>query len=273
MEYHKINELQLSMITAGLMRFEDETNLEEFILSCLEQGINTFDTADIYQRGANELLLGQFIKKHPHLRSKMHIISKCGIVFPGFKEGVSIGHLDHTYDHIINSVKTSLTKLNTSYLDLILIHRPSPISNYLEMAKALAFLKKEGLVKEIGVSNFYPQQCDALQFYLNEYGLKIVANQIEINPFSIEHFKNYNFEYMSINNIVAMAWSPLGGLYHHLDNPSNEPILTKINELAVKYQVDSVEIIYAWTNSLPIKPIIVTGTTKLSNLDLAIKSF
>ena len=122
MEYIKIKntDLNVSRIALGCMRISnmDIASLEKLITTALDLGINFFDHADIYGRGKSESLFGEVLKRRPELRKKMIIQTKCGI---------RSGFYDLSKEHIIESVNQSLKRLNTDYIDVLLLHRPDAL--------------------------------------------------------------------------------------------------------------------------------------------------
>lgn len=118
MEYIKIKNTDLNVwrIALGCMRISnmDIASLEKLITTALDLGINFFDHADIYGCGKSESLFGEVLKRRPELRKKMIIQTKCGI---------RSGFYDLSKEHIIESVNQSLKRLNTDYIDVLLLHR------------------------------------------------------------------------------------------------------------------------------------------------------
>ena len=95
----------------------------------------------------------------------------------------------HTDSH---QAEKSLTNLRTDYIDILLLHRPSPFFNPEEVAKAFAHLKQSGKVLFFGVSNFSALQQSMLAAYSD---VPLVTNQVEISPYCLEHFDNGNMDY------------------------------------------------------------------------------
>lgn len=202
---------EFSRIIAGAWRWHTVSQgiVERLIHTALDEGITTFDHADIYGDHSNEETFGNVIKKNPSLREKMQLVSKCGIKFKSEKRPATwIKHYDTSKEHIIWSVENSLKMLGTDHLDLMLIHRPDPLLNPTEVAEAFSQLKEEGKVLHVGVSNFTPGQFRMLQHYLD---FPLVTNQIEISLSRVESFFNGDLDVLLEHEASAMAWSPLGG--------------------------------------------------------------
>jgi predicted oxidoreductase len=202
---------EFSRIIAGAWRWHTVSQdiVERLIHTSLDEGITTFDHADIYGDHSNEEIFGNVIKKDPSLREKMQLVSKCGIKFKSAKRPATvIKHYDTSKEHIIWSVENSLKMLGTDRLDLMLIHRPDPLLNPTEVAEAFSSLKEQGKVLQFGVSNFTPGQFRMLQHYLD---FPLVTNQIEISLSRVESFFNGDLDVLMEHEASAMAWSPLGG--------------------------------------------------------------
>ena len=186
--------LRVSRFALGFWRLNEwkmsPQELLYFIESVLDTGITTFDHADIYGDYSCETLFGEALKRNPALRHKMQLVTKCGIKLPSEKfPGRKINFYDTSYDHILQSVHRSLKNLQTDHLDLLLIHRPDPLMDPAETARAFEELHKAGTVLHFGVSNFLPSDTEMLQAYLN---FPLVTNQVEISPLHLDHFENGN---------------------------------------------------------------------------------
>ncbi|MCS5980968.1 aldo/keto reductase [Klebsiella pneumoniae subsp. pneumoniae] len=130
--------------------------LVSFIEQHLDLGVTTVDHADIYGDYQCEAAFGEALKRAPHLRSRMEIVSKCGIATRARAEN-TIGHYITDRDHIVLSAEQSLRNLATDHLDLLLIHRPDPLMDAAdEVAEAFLALHHSGKVRHFGVSNLTP---------------------------------------------------------------------------------------------------------------------
>lgn len=172
MKYVNIGGIDCSRLMLGSMRIADKPlrNIERLVNTALEIGINTFDHADIYGGGACEKLYGELIKNDPSLRSKTVLQTKCGICG---------GRYDLGYKHMIESVEGSLKRLNTEYIDILLLHRPDTLMRPDEIARAFDELSKNGKVRVFGVSNFSAYQIDYLQSVVDQ---TLYINQLQTSP-------------------------------------------------------------------------------------------
>lgn len=275
MEYVSIGKnTKLSRIIQGFWRLQNwnmtTKELTVFLEGCMERGVTTFDTAEIYGMDSEcEKQIGQALCENPSFREKIQLITKTGI--SRIKRGDQVfGYYDTTYERIKNSCKDSLKRLKTDYIDVYLIHREDPCMDPYETARALLELKKEGLVKEIGVSNFDPFKFDALQYAANG---ELVTNQIEWNPVCFEHFNSGMIDLLGKQKISPMIWSPLaGGKLFTEKEGIYARAYKKIQEIAKRYEVEEETIVYAWLLYHPMKAIPINGSRKLYRLDYAINA-
>lgn len=250
---------------------------ETIIRTALDLGINFFDHADIYCYGKSEMVFSHVLKTSPHLRPSIMIQSKCGIVLG------EIDRYDFSYEHIIASAEGSLKRLGTDYLDVFLLHRPDPLVEPEEVAKAFRDLKEKGKVRWFGVSNHTPGQIELLQKYLTD---PIITNQIEFNPIHtdlIDQGVNFNYEsslsdknldaieYCRMKDITLQAWSPLaqGRLSGRVDLESGAKIAAcslVVKELAEEKRVKPEAIILAWILRHPAKIQPIPGVTNTERL-------
>ncbi|MFW5916285.1 MAG: aldo/keto reductase [Bacteroidota bacterium] len=277
METIKISEnLEMSRIVQGFWRLKnwDMNNQEllRFVEEALDIGVTTFDHADVYGDYMCEALFGQIFRLKPGLRKRMQLVTKCGIKMMSdkFPERM-IKHYDTGYEHIIFSVEQSLKNLHTDHIDLLLIHRPDPLMDPAETAKAFEELESQGKVLNFGVSNFTPMQFEMLD---RHFGGPLVTNQVEISPYNLEHFQNGNIEFFLREGIHPMAWSPLSG--GKIFEPGDEKGIrtkTKLKEIAKTLGVEATDrVIYAWLLTHPAGIIPIVGTGKIERLEKAVQS-
>lgn len=237
-----------------------------------ELGISTIDQADIYGDYSCEAIFGDALKLNPGLRKELQIVSKCGIKLLSDKfPDRTLKHYDYSKKYIIQSVENSLSNLKTDYLDVLLLHRPSPFFDAAEVAETFAELKQSGKVLHFGVSNFAPHQMDLLNAFLRN---PLVTNQVEISPYCLDYFQNGTVEMMQKNQLSAMAWSPLAG--GKLLNPTDEKgirVLKILQEIAAELDESHIDkVIYAWLLKHPSNILPVVGTGKIERLKLAVEA-
>ena len=154
-------------------------------------------------------MFGRGLALEPSLREQMCIVSKCGILFPNKAlPWMKAKHYDNSRKHIVWSAERSVRSLQCGYLDLLLIHRPSPCANPEEIAGAFDELRRRGLVRRFGVSNFPVPKFRMLQSYLAE---PLLTNQIEASPLHLNAFDDGTIDLALRMRIRPMVWSPLAG--------------------------------------------------------------
>ena len=236
------------------------TEMSNLIERALALGINTFDHADIYGGYTTETSFGAAFKACKVERSNVQFISKCGIQYPSDARPLKVKHYDYSAKHIMGSVEQSLQNLNTDYLDLLLLHRPSPLMNPHEIAKAFDQLKSQGKVKSFGVSNFTPAQMSLLRTEnLIEW------NQLECSLTQSKTMFDGTTDYLMQHQIGTMAWSPLGS-YFKKENEQNERLKPLIKKMCATYNATEDQILLAWLLSHPAQIYPVVGTTQASRL-------
>ncbi|WP_299370939.1 aldo/keto reductase [uncultured Tateyamaria sp.] len=206
--------LNFSRIVYGMWRLADDTDtsvahVQAKIHACLDQGITTFDQADIYGGYVAEAVLGEALRADTGLRSKMEIVTKCDIVAPvGRYADAPVKYYDTSRAHIMQSVENSLRDMAIDHIDLLLIHRPDPFMDHHETGAALDEAVASGKVGAVGVSNFRPWDWTLLQSAMKT---PLVTNQIEISLSAIDPFTNGDLAFHQQHGQPLMAWSPLGG--------------------------------------------------------------
>lgn len=236
--------------------------------TCIDQGITTFDHADIYGGYTTESDFGKAFKQSQINRNDIQLISKCGIAYVSPNRSNNIKHYNYSKDYIINSVETSLKNLETDYLDALLLHRPSPLMHPYEVMEAIAKLGQEGKIKSFGVSNFTPSQVELIA---SEVPVEI--NQIE---FSITHhipMFDGTLDQMMTKNMAPMAWSPLGSVFKE-DTEQTRRIHKCLGGLMDKYNATEDQLLLAWILKHPanIHPVIgTTNTTRIKEANQALQ--
>lgn len=265
--------MKFSKIISGTMTWGqwgkalNTAQMTELIEVCLEQGITTFDHADIYGGYTTEAAFGEAFKQSGVSRDKVQLISKCGIQYTAeLRPENRVKHYDLSADYIIWSAEQSLKNLKTDYLDLLLLHRPSPLMDPDEMALAAEKLKSSGKIKALGVSNFTPSQTDLLSAKT-----EVLANQIQFSATHFESMLNGDLDHMLTNGIQPMAWSPLGAVFRE-DTEQTRRIKQLLFELIEKYKATADQLLLAWILKHPAGIIPVIGTTDPSRIANSVKA-
>jgi predicted oxidoreductase len=261
-----MSKIPFSKIIAGTMTWgiwgKNCTTEQMIILmnSCLESGITTFDHADIYGGYTTENDFGKAFSESKINRNDIQLISKCGIQMISDNRNNTIKHYSYSKDYIISSAEQSLKNLQTDYLDLLLLHRPSPLMQADEIAEAVEKLKITGKILDFGVSNFTPSQCNLI-----ETKTKINYNQIEFSITHLDPMLDGSLDHMQTNRITPMCWSPLGTVFRK-DDEQSQRIQKTANELASKYEVSNDVILLSWILKHPAGILPVCGTADKNRL-------
>ena len=259
----------LSRLIAGVWRMAewqqspDETLA--FIEQCLELGITSFDHADLYGDYTCEAIFGRALKADPALRSRIQLVSKCGIkLVSKNRPNHHLKHYDTSYDHILVSVDNSLKSLQTDYLDLLLIHRPDPLMNADQVAAAFTQLQEAGKVLHFGVSNFRPSQVDLLASRLKR---PLVTNQVEISVMHLDPCLDGTLDHCQQLRMAPMAWSPLsGGELFAGESPKALRLRTTLGAIAELNQASIDQVALAWLLTHPAQILPILGTGNLERL-------
>lgn len=266
---------EFSQFAFGIWRLLDDPKgtspewVKEKVDACLEAGITTIDSADLYGDYKAEIAFGNFLNTYPEYEDKLEIVSKCGIQYCcDTRPDTRVKYYDYSKEYIRFSVEQSLEKLHIKSLDVLLFHRPSPLMNPKEMALACNELKSEGKVKHFGVSNFTHTQMEMLG---NE--MELVTNQVEAHPLHLTPYLDGTFDLNVKLGISPMIWSPLAG--GRIFNPSSESekrVFEKLSELSKKYEQPIDVLVYSWLLRHPSNPVIVIGTNKPERILLTKKA-
>lgn len=234
--------------------------------ACLDLGITTIDTAEIYGGYRVEEAIGAALARDAGVKAKMEIVSKAGIYVPcEFHPDRKTAYYNTSADRLVKSVEKSLKFLGVEALDLFLVHRPDWLTPHTDTADGLNRLLRDGKIRAAGVSNYSPAQFRALTSYVDT---PLVTNQVQFSPFCLDPMFDGTFEQCQEMRIHPMAWSPTGGGRLFQDGDEITRRLRPVLEgLSAKYGGASVDALcYAWILAHPSAPLVVTGTNKIERL-------
>lgn len=216
MEYVTLyNSVKMPILGYGVYQVTKE-ECERCVLDALKAGYRSIDTAQSY---FNEEEVGEAIQKSGVPRNEIFLTSKVWID-------------NYGYDKCRKSVETSMKKLKTDYLDLMLLHQP--FSDYYGAWRALEDLYREGKIRAIGVSNFYPDRLVDIASFSSVHPM---VNQVETHPFNQQVAAK---KYMDKYGVQIEAWAPFGegrgGLFEN-------PVLA---EIAQKHKKTTAQVMLRW---------------------------
>lgn len=272
MRYNKICEdLIVSEIALGCWRMdalEDEAAYK-VVQAALDEGINFFDNADIYGNGVSEEKFGKAWKHLGVKREDIYILSKAGI-------HAEEGFYDFSKEHILEAVEGSLRRLQTDYLDVLLLHRPDTLYEPAEIAEAFDVLQKSGKVKHFGVSNQNSFQISYLRKFVKQ---DIVFNQMQFNVthtnlidagLTVNNYFDTSIdrsdgalEYCRCNEIALQAWSPFQyGFFEgvYIDNPKYEKLNIELRKIAEMQASNTSAVAVAWILRHPAFKQVIIGS-------------
>ena len=246
----------------------------ESFLAALEVGITFYDHADFYGGTACESIFKDCLAAAAGSRERIFIATKVGIRWPH-------GYYDHSPAYIRESLEGSLSRMGIEYVDLYQLHRPDPLSHPAETAGVLDDLVDRGLVRTVGVSNYYPRQVMALKRYLRA---PIVSNQISLSLLRLDPI----YEGATGGNgdgvldqclelgITPLAYSPLGAgwLSGHRQAAADQPdrerierVLGAMVEMSPRYDgATPTQLAVAWLLRHPAKIIPIAGSNEPAHI-------
>ena len=282
-----VSELTLGTMTFGEgdyygLKFTFDTKKAKILVhKAMDNGINLFDTADMYGNGQSEVILGKALGKN---RKDVLISSKVS-----FRAGEQAFNAGVNAKHLIQQVHQSLKNLNTDYLDVLLLHNDDPITPIDETLKAMEYLVNQGMVRYIGFSNY--QAWKAATMIQRQKDLNyspFVASQMHYSILNRELERE--FIPMSLHHGVGMmVWSPLSSGFltgkYTRENPAPEDarlnsfdlglfdrelgytVVDKIKEIAARHDSTPVAVSIAWLLAKQVVSTVLVGVSKLSQLD------
>lgn len=260
----------MSRLIYGVWRLGDDVDtstahIVRKVEACLDQGITTFDHADIYGGYACEKLFGDAMQGRADLKGKMQTITKCDIMLTGepYPER-RVKYYDTSAAHINMSVENSLSRIGVDVIDMLLIHRPDPMMDHHETGAALDASVDSGNVRGIGVSNFMPWDIELLQSAMKH---PILTNQIEINVLHHAPFTNGQIAKAQQAAMPLMAWSSLaGGRLFDKSDEAAQRVMPRLVEIGEAHGVGADAVAVAWLLAHPANIMPVVGTNNIDRI-------
>jgi len=222
----------------------------------IECGVSEFDLANIYGDYSCEREFGEALKQSQISRSSVTLISKMGIEIPSLVRGNSVKHYNYSKENIVSCVEQSLRSLQTDYLDVLLLHRPSPLLDAIEVSEAISNLISSGKIRSFGVSNFLPEQVMLLHKQI-----KVEHNQIS---FSLVDFRSMENGYLEAFASLELNVSAYSTVLNAVSG-SNE-LRRTLEVISEKHNVSAAAICVAWVLNHPLVSSAVIGTAKLERI-------
>jgi len=240
--------------------------MENLIQLCIENKITTFDHADIYGSYTTEADFGKAFHNSKISREKLQLITKCGIQMIAESRPNKIKHYDYSRDYIVWSVEESLKKLKTDYVDVFLLHRPSPLMQADEIAEAVEKLKAEGKIIDFGLSNFTSSQTELIR-----QKTEVSYNQVQFSATNFEPMVDGSFDYMQTHGIRPLSWNPLGTVFRE-DTKKTRRLKKLLADLVKKYGFGSDTLLLAWILKHPSAVIPIAGTVNIARIQSLMKA-
>ena len=210
----KPTDISQPQLIAGFMKWGkwgkqlSTDQMKSLIENLIDLDITFFDHADIYGDYTTEEEFGKAIDQSNLKREQYQICTKLGIQLPNGERNTTVKHYQYDQDYVLATVRRSVELLKCKYIDVLLLHRPSPLMNEKEIVDAIKMLQDEQLVKLFGVSNWNAFQLDTISKYIN-----IHFNQIELSLTQSSALEDGTLDKMKELDIKLMTWSPLGDFY------------------------------------------------------------
>ncbi len=262
-----LGQFDVGPISYGLWRFtnDDLGAAQALIEAALDNGMNLIDTSDVYGFdwggtgfGTVEALLGQVLAAAPELRDRMVLATKGGIIPPT--------PYDSGAEYLRAACEASLARLHTDVIDVYQVHRPDMFTHPAEVAATLSALRDEGKIREVGISNYTPDQYDALAAHLP---FPIASTQPEYSVLHLDPLRDGTFDRCMRDGVIPMAWSPLGGgrlFTAAADGGPSDELAEILDGLAERENVDRAAIAVAFVLAHPSQAIAIIGTQNLDRI-------
>lgn len=222
----------------------------------IDCGVNEFDLANLYGDYSCEKEFGNAFRNLNVSRESVCLISKMGIETPSVPRGNSVKHYNYSRNHIVGSVEQSLRDLQTNYLDVLLLHRPSPLLELSEVAAAITDLISSGKIRSFGVSNFLPEQID---WMLKQ--VKVEHNQISFSLSDYSAMENGYLEAFASRALHVSAYSPILNLVN-----TSRDLKELLVIFAEKYNVTEATVCVAWVLKHPLVASCIIGTSRIDRI-------
>jgi len=270
------NSPEFSSMAYGTWRMlDDGSSIQDInarLNRCVELGITTIDTAEIYGLYEVEEALGKALALSPGLRDRIEIVTKAGIYVPNERHpDRKVGFYSASGARLIKSLEKSLRLIGTDRIDLFLVHRPDWLASIDDTAGGLNQLLSDGRIRSAGVSNYSAAQFSALNSRMEQ---SLVTNQVEFHLLNMDPIDDGTFDQCQELKVQPMAWSPMaGGRLFDKENEAAVRLAQTAASLSEKYDQATLEqFAYTWIMAHPSRPLPVIGTNKIERIESAARS-
>ncbi|MGF2685218.1 aldo/keto reductase [Marinobacter sp. DUT-3] len=254
----------------GMMRLHDHpeltrpAKLADWVSARVDEGLTVFDHADIYGAGDCERLFGDALRAYPALAKRVRVITKAGIV-PAGQDSSSwqVKHYRAEADYLENAINNALASLAVEQIDTFLIHRPDPLLQAGDVARILENAVTSGKVRQIGVSNFLPEQW---RWLAQNTGLPLVCNQSQLSLAHTGPLFDGTLEAHLMDGLRWLAWSPLGG-----GNLAEQIPADVLDRARNETGLDETALAIAWLHQIPGAPVPVLGSMNPGRIHSALR--
>lgn len=265
---------EFSRLVYGTWRIIDDPTvtsqeLNRRINLCVDLGMTTLDTAEIYGLYEVEEALGKAIALSPGLRDKLEIVTKAGIYVPcKFHPDRHTAHYNASGARMVKSLEKSLRFLQTDHVELQLVHRPDWLTSADDTASGLNQLLRDGKIRSAGVSNYNVHQFELLNSRMEQ---PLVTNQLEFHLLHMDPIYDGTFNQCEQLRIAPMAWSPMAqGRIFDPKNEAAQRLKVAAEKMAPRYNGATLEqLAYAWLLAHPAQPLPILGTNKIERIESA----
>ncbi len=274
------------VLVGELVNKVDQYLADRMVHTCIDAGINLFDTADMYTSGQSEVMLGKALKAK---RQDVLIATKCG-----FRSGDSIISAGLSSRYILQSIENSLKRLDTDYIDLFFLHIPDPWTPLEETIRALEAAVQKGWIRYPAFSNYPAWKAQRIiDLQLSQHFTPMAGAQMYYSMLGRDLDSDYQ-DFLAANGLGLMAWSPLASGFlsgkYSKENPVPEgsrrakfdfppvdidkgyKVVDALRTIAEKHQASIAQVALAWVMQRSFVSSVLIGATKLEQLDDNLKS-
>ncbi|WP_245391719.1 aldo/keto reductase [Salinicola aestuarinus] len=260
-----------SPVILGMMRlherpeFDDPERFADWLEARVDQGLHWFDHADSYANHLGEARFGAALARRPSLKSRVRVVTKGNIVLPGHDPSpFGVKHYNSSARYLTDVIDRSLERLGVERLEHFLLHRPDPLMDAEDTARALDDAIDAGKIGAVGVSNFLPEQWRRLQAAMTH---RLSVHQLELSLARPDALFDGFYDAILADGMAPLAWSPLGG-----GSVFEDVLGTALSRLAEQLDSTTAGLALAWLRRLPGSPVPVIGTLNEKRIDHLVHS-